>query len=257
MSETQTGLTSLVAAMLQALPAEESYPPAGDFHSANTAVFFGFEKCEESWRNDPKTYKEKFRGIGKVAGLALVYGSSWKMFLDMIDNCTEAQAREIYNNFFKNLPVFSAYDKHIVKQARIDGAVRTFIKRVIYIDAIKSDMWNIRAKGERQAKNLPIQGAGAEIIKFFLLRLYNYIKENDCSRWHSTYLHSDYFTRVVSIKESEVTDLLVSELESCKKGNVKVIVVSDTDGTKVIQEFDRSLQIRTSLIAKHNLTVVL
>ncbi len=249
-------LKPLVKAMLEASAPPKAFPPAGDFHSANTAAFFGFEESKKAFFENPKLYKEEFRGVGKVSGLALVYGAGWRLFLEVVPGCTEAHAKHLYNSFFKSLPVFSAYDKQIIRDAKKSGSVMTFIKRVLYIEAIKSDQWNIQAKGERQAKNLPIQGAGAEIIKFFLLRLFNFIRDNNCSRWFGTYLFSDYYTRVVSLKESQLTDELVADLESCKNGNVRVVIVSDDDDTKVVQEFDRSLQMKVSLINKHNLTVV-
>lgn len=252
-----TDLKPLVKAMLAAEKPAAQFPPPGDFHSANTAAFFGYEESKECWANDPKRYKEEFRGVGKVSGLALVYGSSWKLFLGVVPNCTEAMAHSLYDGFFKSLPVFSAYDKQIVHDAKKNKSVMTFIKRILYIDGFDHEKWGVRAKAERQAKNLPIQGAGAEIIKFFLLRLFNYIKENNCSRWYGTYLFSDYYTRVLSIKESEITDELVTDLEACENGNCRIVVVSDDDENKVVQEFDRSVQMKISTLKKHGMKVIL
>lgn len=248
-------MQDLINELIKATAPPKVFPPPGDFHSANTAAFFTLEKSKKCYNEDPVRYKEEFRGVGKVAGLALVYGSSWKLFLSIIPGCTEAMAHQLYDGFFSNLPVFNKYDKAMLKYARKTGYIKTFLQRVLYIDTLHHEKWSLKAKGEREVKNYPIQGAGSEIIKYMLLKIFNFIDKYDLSRWKGTYLwNSGYYTRVLSIPKDLVTDDLVTDLEARPNGNCKVLVM---DGDTVIQEFDRSVQMTAGLVRKHNLRFVL
>lgn len=248
-------LDSLIDQLIDAPPPPDVFPPPGDFHSVNTAAFFGFEESKAAYQRNKLEYKEEFRGIGKIAGLALVYGSSYKLFLDIIPNCTEAQAMKIYNAFFSGLPVFTRYDKYMLKFARKNGYIKTLLQRVLYIDNLHSDNWGLKAKGEREVKNYPIQGMGSEIIKYLLLKLFNFIDEHKLSRWVGTYIWSNYYTRILTVKESDVTDELISDLESQPKGNCKILVVSD-DGS-ILQEWDKPVQMNLRVYNRHKFEVIL
>ena len=250
-------LEALVARLkAEGEPGDPGYLKVGDFHSKNAQAFFGDDKCKAVYSESPKKYKDDIRGVGKVAGLALVYGSSWKLFLDIIPNCTEAQAKAIYGNFFKGLPKYAAWDKKNVKEARDTGYVKSILGRRIHIDTIDSDNWRLVAKGERQAKNLPIQTSGSEIIKYILLKVYTLIDEHNLSRFIGTLLfHEDIYTRIITIPEDKITPEFVEDLNATPKGNSKIVAV-DKDG-KPTKEFPKSIKMHTSMLEKHNLTIFL
>lgn len=248
-------LKPLIAAMLNLQEFPKEFPPPGDFHSLNTTAFFGHDKCKEVYFNDPKRFKNDFRGVGKVAGLALVYGSMWTLFMGIIPNCTEQMAKDTYNAFFKNLPVFSRYDKEVLKSARKTGFIKTFIQRVIYIDLLHSDNWGLKSKGERAVKNYPIQGSGSDIIKLMLIKIFKFIKENDCSRWVGSMPYEDWYTRVLTVPLSQATTELEETLDAQPNGNCLVCVVDDKG--EVISTLDKPIVMTQQIVDKFNLTVVL
>lgn len=230
-------LDPLISAMLNQKAPPPMFPPAGDFHTMNTTAFFGHDRCKEVYFNDPKKFKEEFRSVGKTAGLALVYGSMYKLFLGIIPNCTEQLAKDTYAAFFKNLPTFSRYDKEILVSARKTGLVRTFIGRVLYIDTLHDENWGLKSKGEREVKNYPIQGSGSEIIKLLLIKLFRFIEDNKCSRWVASVPFEEKYTRILTINESEVTEDLIETLDSQPNGNA-LLVVLDSEGA-VVSKMDR------------------
>jgi DNA polymerase-1 len=52
-----------------------------------------------------------------------------------------------------------------VNQAKTKGYVETILKRRRYLPDLQSSIPSVRAFGERTAKNAPIQGSAADIIK--------------------------------------------------------------------------------------------
>lgn len=245
---------ALINELIKQTEPDQAFPPPGDFHSANTVSFFGMDNCRDSYFNDPKGYKDKFRGVGKMAGLALVYGSSWKLFLGLVPNCTESHAHHLYDSFFKNLPVLTRYDKNNIKAANKNKYIKTFLNRLIYVDTLDSENWGLRAKGERQVKNLPIQGAGSEIIKYMLLKVFNFIDKYDLSRWKGTYLFSDYYTRILTVDRSDLKDDFESYLDAQPKGNCKVLIWHEGE---IVSEYDRSVQLTQEAVDLYKMEIVL
>jgi DNA polymerase I-like protein with 3'-5' exonuclease and polymerase domains len=237
-------------------PKKPGYLAVGDFHSKNAQAFFGDEYCRKIYEESPKKYKDEVRAVGKVAGLALVYGSSWKMFLDIIPNCTEAQAKSIYNNFFNSLPRLKAWSSANIANMYKTGTVKTILGRVIHIKDYDSDNWSFKSKAERNARNAPIQGSGASIIRYILLKLYNLIDEHKLSRFVGTYAFSNYYTRILSLVDptEEQIKALEVDLDNQPEGNCKIIIQSNG---AVTQEYDRNVQMLKSLVTKHNLSIIL
>ncbi|HBG55327.1 MAG TPA: DNA polymerase I, partial [Ruminococcaceae bacterium] len=64
-----------------------------------------------------------------------------------------------------------AYMKRVVEQARGDGYVQTLFGRRRYLPELASSNHNLRAFGERVARNMPIQGTAADIIKIAMIRV--------------------------------------------------------------------------------------
>ena len=69
------------------------------------------------------------------------------------------------------------YLKNVVEQAKNDGYVTTMFGRRRYLPELTSSNHNIRAFGERVAKNMPIQGTAADIIKIAMIKVDERLKK--------------------------------------------------------------------------------
>mgnify|MGYP000603413190 CR=1 FL=1 len=61
--------------------------------------------------------------------------------------------------------------KRVVEQAKEQGYVETLFGRRRYLPELKSGNFNMRAFGERVARNMPIQGARRTFIKIAMIRV--------------------------------------------------------------------------------------
>ena len=225
---------------------DRPFPPPGDFHSRNAVAFFGMKKSREMYFKDPRRYKEEIRALGKVAGLALVYGSGARAFQGWIKGCTEARGQELYDRFFKELPKLKQWGDNTLKRAKDNGFILTMLGRRIYIEGLKGTDWKAKFRSERHVKNYPIQGSGAEIIKYMLVDVYKYIEEHALNRWYGTYTYRDYYTRIFTVEDSLLNRNTLEILEGQPSGNCKIIVI-DSNGNPV-QEFDRPVQLTVDLV---------
>lgn len=246
-------MDELIRELLSTEEPPVQFPPAGDFHSKNTVTFLGYEICKKTYFTDKIAYKG-MRFIGKTAGLALVYGSSWKMFLGIIENPTEAKAKNLYNTFFNTLKVLAAYINRNIRDAKKNGFVVTLLNRRLYVDTLNSDNPKLRFKGERQVKNLPIQGAGSEIVKYILVRLYKFIAETKANRWYGLQPHAERYTRIIAIN-TQPSEELIERLESLPNGNCLVVALNEQGEPH--RTFDRPLQLDMGTITEFNLEVIL
>jgi DNA polymerase-1 len=70
-----------------------------------------------------------------------------------------------------------AFLDRMIRLAREQGYVETLFKRRRYIPEIKDRNFNMRAYGERNAQNSPLQGSAADLIKLAMVRIHAAIAE--------------------------------------------------------------------------------
>lgn len=250
-------LSNLIDKMIQTNePPKQGYLTTGDFHAKNSQAFFGDDYCKKIYDQDPKKFKSDVRAVGKIAGLALVYGSSFKLLMENIPNCTEAQAKSIYNNFFNALPKLAQWMKQQKHLGMTEGYVKTILGRRMLIDGYNSDEWWLKSKAERSSYNSGIQGSGADITKMILLKAYNFMDEHKLSRFIGTYAFDGYYTRVLALPESELTNqTLIQTLENQPQGNCKIIITDETGKPKY--EWDKNIQVTRQMLQDFKFEVIL
>jgi len=231
------------------------FPPVGDWHGVNSCAFFGFDKLKAIYQQGPDgvlQYTKEFRKKAKDMGLGLNYGGSYKVLQSILGG-TEAENIKLFSNYFKHLKYFKKHLVKLEKEANKNLFVKTFIGRRLYLPALGSDNWREKAKARNKIYNSPVQSLGAETIKLILNAVGNYIESNDLSQFQNNNICKNYYQRIVSVQEKDVTDELENYLEKLEDGNVK-IVVKNSKGT-IVSEFDRNLFISMKEIRKFKMTV--
>ena len=86
------------------------------------------------------------------------------------------EAQKYIDRYFAHYEGISEYLKYIVDFAYKNGYVETMFNRRRYLPEINSSNYNLRMFGERVAKNMPIQGTAADIIKIAMVNIYKSLK---------------------------------------------------------------------------------
>lgn len=138
----------------------------GDAYTQMARRFYAgrpeIEAGSESWTNE--RFRQKYgelRSRMKVVTLAILYGQGAYGLAQRL-NITEAQGRVYLKRFFELFPVLAEGQRQVVELALRDGYVELINGMRIAIDQYPGISTSART---RYARNYPIQGSGAIILK--------------------------------------------------------------------------------------------
>lgn len=110
------------------------------------------------------------RSVAKMVNYGLAYGMGASGLADRL-NVPVEEAREVMDTYFEQFGGVADFLDTVVKKAHADGFTTTMFGRRRYLPELGSGNPRIRAIGERQALNAPIQGTAADIMKLAMIRL--------------------------------------------------------------------------------------
>lgn len=122
---------------------------------------------------------EKQRKMAKAINFGLIYGKeAYSLASDL--GVSQAEAQSKIDLYFQKFPKVKEFLDNLVVDAKKNGCVRTLTGRRISIENItmdKKENWVLVNKAERKAKNAPMQGSAADIIKKAMVKVHELISE--------------------------------------------------------------------------------
>ena len=139
-------------------------------------------------KRKPKFLKGKsYRDVAKTINFGLAYGMSYYKLADTLD-ISQEKAKEFIDKYFSALPKIKAFLTALGNYGKKHGHIKTFapFRRIRWFED-HENLDNLDRKHkfhrlgeiERASKNTPIQGSGADMIKYALSLLLEHI--NDCN----------------------------------------------------------------------------
>jgi DNA polymerase-1 len=86
-------------------------------------------------------------------------------------NVPQAEAQEVMDAYFEQFGGVADFLDEVVTRAHADGFTTTMFGRRRYLPELGSGNPRVRAIGERQALNAPMQGTAADIMKLALIEV--------------------------------------------------------------------------------------
>ena len=111
-----------------------------------------------------------------------------------------------------------------VAKAKRDGYVETMFGRRRYIKELAAKNKNLQAFGERVAKNTPIQGTAADIIKIAMIKVFNRLKDSGLDARLILQVHDELIVEAKEVCAEKVALLLKEEMENAVKLTVPMTV---------------------------------
>ncbi len=102
----------------------------------------------------------------------------------------------------------------VLREGQQLGYVSTMFKRRRYMPELRSSNRGVRAAGERQAINAPVQGTAADIIKIAMNHLYALLRERGLKSKMLLQVHDELLLEVPRSELEEVGDLMCEMMES-------------------------------------------
>ena len=138
-----------------------------DIHTVTAAKVFGVPVDKVT---------SELRSKAKAVNFGIVYGiGAFSLAKDIKSTRKEAEA--FINSYLALYTKVDSYMKNNIVSAKRDGYVSTLFNRRRYLPELTSSNGMIRAFGERVARNMPIQGTAADIIKIAMIKVYERLKK--------------------------------------------------------------------------------
>ena len=124
----------------------------------------------------PEEVTAAMRSKAKAVNFGIIYGiSDYGLAQGLGVPRREAQC--YIEKYFERYRGVSEYMERIIEGARETGYVATILGRRRYLPEIRSSHFGRRSFAERMARNTPVQGSAADIIKLAMLRVARTIRD--------------------------------------------------------------------------------
>lgn len=163
------------------------------------------------------------RSRAKAINFGVIYGMSGFRLSSELD-ISRKEADSYISEYFKKYSAVKEFLDSQVNSAKKLGYVETILHRKRYINEITSSNFMTRQAGERLAKNSPIQGSAADIIKIAMIRVYRELKKRKMRSRLVLQIHDELIVETYMDEADEVRELLRECMESAMELSVKLTV---------------------------------
>jgi DNA polymerase-1 len=173
-----------------------------DIHSATAA---------EVYKVDPAGLTTGQRSVAKMVNYGLAYGMGAPGLAERL-NVPVPEAQEIMDTYFEVFSGVADFLDEVVKQAHKDGFTTTMFGRRRYLPELGSGNPRVRAIGERQALNAPIQGSAADIMKLAMINVDRALRDEDVGTQMILTVHDELVFEVPKGEEEAAEKIVVREM---------------------------------------------
>ena len=192
----------------------EAFNQGGDIHRQTAALIFNVA---------PDQVTPEMRARAKTINFATIYGQG-PFALSRQLNISMEDARTFIARYFERFAGVRAFLDRSIALAREQGYVETIFKRRRYIPEIRDRNFNIRAYGERNAQNSPLQGSAADLIKVAMTRIHRAIREEGLRGRMLLQVHDELVFEVPPEELERMRELVRGNMENVVELRVPIVV---------------------------------
>ena len=192
-----------------------------DIHTVTASQVFGLP---------PEMINSSLRSRAKAVNFGIVYGiGAFSLAKDI-----GVSRREADSYIKAYLAHYSGVDRYMngeVEKAKSQGYVSTMFGRRRYLPELRASNKNMRSFGERVARNMPIQGTAADIIKIAMVRVYDRLKAEGMKSKLILQVHDELIVEAPEDEAEMAAQVLKEEMEKAVSLNVPLTADAHTGAT--------------------------
>jgi DNA polymerase I len=192
----------------------DAFHQGGDIHRQTAALIFGVPVEQVS---------PDMRARAKTINFATIYGQG-PFALSRQLGISQEDARTFIARYFERFAGVRVFLDRQIRLAREQGYVETLFKRRRYIPEIKDRNFNMRAYGERNAQNSPLQGSAADLIKLAMIRIHSAIRERGLRSRMLLQVHDELVFEVPPEELETMRALVKDRMEQVVELRVPLVV---------------------------------
>ncbi len=171
----------------------------------------------------PEEVTSHQRSQAKAVNFGIVYGiSAYSLSEDI--GVSVPEARDYINTYFARYHGVRDYMERVVREAKESGAAVTMFGRRRPLPELSAGNFNLRSFGERVARNMPIQGTAADIMKLAMVNVQRALDASGLSARLLLQVHDELIAECPVEEAEAVRALLVREMEGAAKLSVPLTV---------------------------------
>lgn len=162
------------------------------------------------------------RSKAKAVNFGIVYGiGAFSLAKDI--HVSYSEAKQYIESYLKTYTGVSEYMDKVVEKAKMKGYVETAFNRRRYLPELTASNNMLRSFGERVARNAPIQGTAADIIKIAMIKVYNRLKIELPNAKLILQVHDELIVEADECDSAAAARILKEEMESAFKMAVPLV----------------------------------
>ena len=182
---------------------KQAFLTGEDIHTVTAAQVFGVPTDQVT---------KQMRSHAKAVNFGIVYGiSAFSLAQDI--GVPVYEAKEYIETYFKRFPGIRRYMDEVVAQAKERGYVETLMHRRRALPELAASNFNTRSFGERVARNMPIQGTAADVIKLAMVRVDERLHKENLKAKLILQVHDELIVECPEEEKETVARLLTEEME--------------------------------------------
>ena len=191
----------------------EAFRSGEDIHRVTASQVFGVPAEEVT---------AQMRSSAKAVNFGIVYGiSAFSLAQDI--KVRPAEAKAYIEAYLEKYHGVREYMDRVIKEAKENGYVETLFGRRRPVPELKASNFNTRSFGERVARNMPIQGTAADIIKLAMVNVQRRFRKEGLEAQLILQVHDELIAECPEAEAARVAALLEEEMERAVTLSVPLI----------------------------------
>lgn len=163
------------------------------------------------------------RRAAKAVNFGVIYGmGAFSLSQDL--GVSFALAQQYIDDFFRAYPKVQAYFEEILTIGRQTTTVSTIYGRKRWISDLKHHNHNIRNNAERMAKNMPLQGTAADLMKLAMVRVGQSLQQSGTEARILLQVHDELILDCPTAQADAVSTILQQQMEAVATLSVPLTV---------------------------------
>ncbi len=185
-----------------------------DIHRSTAAQVFGVSETEVT---------SLMRSRAKAVNFGIIYGIGAHSLSEDI-GVSYGEAKEYIENYLRHFGAVDAFMKKLIDDATEKGYGETLFGRRRPLPELKAGNAMMRSFGQRVARNMPIQGTAADIIKIAMVRVYRRLQAEGLQAKLILQIHDELMVEAPPAEAEKVAQLLKQEMEAAAALRVRLEV---------------------------------
>lgn len=182
---------------------QQAFLHGADIHRSTAAKIYHIPESEVT---------PQLRSASKAINFGIMYGKgAYSLSKDLDVPVKEADA--FLKTYLAAFPKVDGYMQDCIAHAKEKGYVETLFGRRRALPELASSNFQVRASGERMARNTPIQGTAADIIKLAMVHVWQRLRDEKLEARLLLQVHDELIVEAPESEVEEVKRVLREEME--------------------------------------------